>query len=276
MQLHYHVSDKNNFGDAMNPWFWEKIFPDLLNAESKDYICGIGTILNSTLPRDKPLHILGSGFGYSKDNTFKLPSNAVAHFVRGPLSAKSLKLTDKQFICDPGLLISDLHEGVKKKIHSIGFIPHESIHSASLEALFANTSIIYINPCLPYKDVFNLISSCEKLVCSAMHGAIIADSYRVPWLPVITSNEILQFKWQDWCLSMGINYNPKILPTVYPKTVYKGLVGNVRAKVKRYLFTRKMNNLLSSDDFVLSSEDIFVAKKEKLYQKFAEFRKTFT
>src|SRR5262249_35878333 len=47
----------------------------------------------------------------------------------------------------------------------------------------------------------------------ALHGAIAADTLRVPWIPVHDSrnDDTLLFKWQDWCLSVGLDHQPHFL-----------------------------------------------------------------
>lgn len=37
-----------------------------------------------------------------------------------------------------------------------------------------------------------------------MHGAIVADAYRIPWIGVDMYG-INKFKWQDWMLSLGLD-----------------------------------------------------------------------
>ena len=63
-----------------------------------------------------------------------------------------------------------------------------------------------------------------------MHGAIVADALRTPWIPVVTSPRILSFKWQDWCASIGVPYQPWILLPLpdYP-TYAKGLRSSLQA-----------------------------------------------
>jgi succinoglycan biosynthesis protein ExoV len=270
MKLHYHLSKNKNFGDEMNPWFWHTLAPEILAIDNDDYICGIGTIINDTLPKENSIHILGSGHGYEVNKNFTLPKNAIAHFVRGPLSAKALGLSEKHFITDPGLLIADLHPGSDKKNYAMGFVPHESIHSERLESFFNNHNIKYISPTLPYKQVFDLISSCEKIICSAMHGAIIADSYRVPWLPIVTSNEILQFKWLDWCQSVSLDYSPIKLTVIYPN-ISDGYFGKMKAVIKKMMFMKKIENIAQNGEFVLSLETIYKQKKTELKNKIQKF-----
>lgn len=41
-----------------------------------------------------------------------------------------------------------------------------------------------------------------------MHAAIIADTMRVNWIPVVASHEISTFKWLDWLSTSDVEYNP--------------------------------------------------------------------
>ena len=45
----------------------------------------------------------------------------------------------------------------------------------------------------------------------ALHGAIVADALRVPWIAVKLFDHIIEFKWRDWCRSLGLNYSPLLL-----------------------------------------------------------------
>src|ERR1019366_6854573 len=57
-------------------------------------------------------------------------------------------------------------------------------------------------------------ASAKLVVAEAMHGAIVADTLRIPWIAVECSPEILPFKWVDWCQSMDLPYKPfQLLPT---------------------------------------------------------------
>src|SRR5439155_10040399 len=44
----------------------------------------------------------------------------------------------------------------------------------------------------------------------SLHGAIVADALRVPWVPLrIRRNpHTSPFKWEDWCSSMELPYGP--------------------------------------------------------------------
>lgn len=76
------------------------------------------------------------------------------------------------------------------------------------EKLCADIGINYISPALDVKQVIKQISETETLITEAMHGAIVADALRVPWIPVRAYNFINRFKWSDWCASIIVKYSP--------------------------------------------------------------------
>ena len=43
-----------------------------------------------------------------------------------------------------------------------------------------------------------------------MHAAIVADSFRVPWIPVICTHR-MDFKWRDWLSPFHLDYEPYML-----------------------------------------------------------------
>jgi succinoglycan biosynthesis protein ExoV len=58
------------------------------------------------------------------------------------------------------------------------------------------------------------------VVTEAMHGAIVADTLRIPWIPVVCSPEIATFKWRDWTASLDLPYRPIAIP---PSSAFEAL-----------------------------------------------------
>ena len=56
------------------------------------------------------------------------------------------------------------------------------------------------------------IAAADKVIAESMHAAIIADAFRVPWVPVALSREVSPFKWVDWTSSVNVSYSPVCLP----------------------------------------------------------------
>jgi succinoglycan biosynthesis protein ExoV len=60
--------------------------------------------------------------------------------------------------------------------------------------------------------VLRVLSEARLVVTEAMHGAIVADTLRIPWIPVVCSPEIATFKWRDWTASLDLPYRPIKIP----------------------------------------------------------------
>jgi succinoglycan biosynthesis protein ExoV len=61
-----------------------------------------------------------------------------------------------------------------------------------------------IDPRWPVDVVLDHLLASERVICEAMHGAIIADALRIPWVAVQPIMAVNQPKWQDWADSLGI------------------------------------------------------------------------
>lgn len=215
MQLYYYKDKEGNFGDDLNPLIWGHFIPELLDETSDTLLIGIGTLLNNTLPSARKRVVFGSGHGYGAlpaiDNTWQF------YCVRGPLTARKLGLSPKLALTDPALLTTQLvHSQAPTPVHNVAFIPHHgSKAKGNWQTLCQLAGIHYIDPASSPLDVVAQIRNSELVVCEAMHGAIIADAFRVPWIPVKCYDHILDFKWHDWCESVGLTYEPQVLPGIY-------------------------------------------------------------
>ena len=72
--------------------------------------------------------------------------------------------------------------------------------------------LTYLDPRGEAKSVIKQIAQSEMIVAESMHGAILADAFRVPWVAVSTSQSINSFKWSDWAGSVGVAYEPRYIP----------------------------------------------------------------
>jgi len=273
MKLYYHKSPVNNFGDVLNPWFWNKIFGEQWQEKGpkNEIAVGIGTLINESLNSTNYYHILGSGVGYGKI----LPKNRDRwniHCVRGPLSAKTLELEPSFAITDPAILISDyIQFKSNKKRFDFSFMPHVDIDSYKYQVICERVGINYISPRWDMYKILANINQSEKLLCSAMHGAILADTLRVPWLPIITANDILSFKWNDWCQSVNLEYRAEQLIPLWPKS-NDDLIRKLKDSVKMFLATQQLVKLKKSGGFLLSKTSVLEQKKEQLTCVFDKFK----
>ena len=216
MNLHYFFDHKNNFGDALNTWLWDALLADRKMNATDIWLCGIGTILNHNLPPDKPMVIMGSGIGYGPTPIDRGRNWDVAA-VRGPLSAHCLGLDQEKAITDGAILLSLLPEYAPKAATQSRsgtlFIPHYmSVEGSAWAQACALAGIEFVDPRSDSRQIMVKIQSAELVIADAMHGAIVADVLRTPWVAASFDMRTNSFKWNDWCLSMQIRHRPHGLP----------------------------------------------------------------
>lgn len=219
MQLCYCRSSTTNFGDDINSWLWHELLADIYSTNSDPVMLGIGTIIDrpttSTFPAAKNWIVFGSGVGYGALPDF---SRANWHFiaVRGPLSAQILKLDPDLAVTDGAILVAD-HPSFaplpEDQRAGVVFMPHHSALAAGdWQRVCDEAGVEFLNPMFDSRAIVRKIRSARLVLADAMHAAIVADAMRVPWVPLVTSPEISSFKWLDWTLSMGLEYQPIRLP----------------------------------------------------------------
>ena len=167
---------------------------------------------NEIVPKEKI--IFGTGVGYGSSLPV-LDSSWHILFVRGPLSAKKLGLSSRDAITDSAMLIRNFYS--KANGNLIGFMPHVSQDvqgNFHWRKLCKKLGYLYISPQAEVATVLAQIRSCKLLLSEAMHGAIVADALRVPWIP-LASSDVLPFKWLDWCQSLELPYHPIKIPSFW-------------------------------------------------------------
>lgn len=233
MRLFYHAGYKN-FGDVMNPWFWDQILPGLAKAGGDDVVfSGIGSILNDRLPAGRVNVVFGSGAGYGEPPQQR---NWKFYAVRGPGTAKALGLSDVAF-GDPAILLPRVVPAVAGGERQTLFVPHrESGALGGWEKPCNALGIRYVDPQSDFLQVIRTISGAGLVITESLHGAIIADAYRVPWIPIVLFHSS-PFKWNDWANALGTHYSPRF---VDQKTVkaFRTLALRATWKIQRDLAKR--------------------------------------
>jgi succinoglycan biosynthesis protein ExoV len=215
-KLHYYKDPKGNFGDDLNSWMWEELAPGLMTDSAPTRFCGVGTLIDQTMPDAPGWLIFSSGVGYGpRPAKFNSPSWVIG-CVRGPLSARVLGLRPDEAIADGATLLSLLPSGQPMPLDErkgIVFVPHhKAIDDSQLEAACTLAGIEYLSPREDSRKVIERIRGAKLVIADAMHAAIVADTLRVPWIPVQTSAEINTFKWLDFTLSLDMPYEAIRLP----------------------------------------------------------------
>lgn len=202
-----------NFGDFLNSKIWPSLLDGYLNPDDNIRLIGIGSLLKSSinLLEGKKV-IFGTGSGYGAIPTRDSYKDWDFYFVRGPRTAECFELPPSKGIIDGAWLLSLIpeykdHHTLSKK--GTTFIPHwTSADSGNWNPICQQADVNYLNPLDPLDSVLRSIATSELVITESLHGAIMADLFRTPWIPVNMSSKFLAFKWVDWFDS--IKLNPKI------------------------------------------------------------------
>lgn len=211
MKLTYFQGNPPNFGDELNATMWRSLLPEgFLDQDDNVLFLGIGSIIQDIYPSAARKVVVGSGFAgaYSAlpdlhDGTWDV------RFVRGPETCKALGLSPKHAITDAAVLLRatplpDPAPGI-----GVAFIPHyESVERGAWKRVCDLAGIHFIDPTAPTKSVLAQIRGAEIVIAEAMHGAIVSDALRTPWIGVKTMHHVHRGKWYDWAASLEIDYRP--------------------------------------------------------------------
>lgn len=214
MKLYYYKTAGTNFGDDINPWFWDQIFPGLFDDDEAELLFGIGTLLNHRAPSNGRKIVCGSGFGYGRKPHLDESWEFVC--VRGKGTAKALNLPLALAIADPAILLPELAAPHHRKIHKVSFMPYvDSHHAGDWKSISERAGLHYISPTDDFRKIITDISGSGLLITEAMHGAIVADAYRTPWIAMHSHPDFLDFKWRDWAGALELDLEFTYIPPVF-------------------------------------------------------------
>lgn len=221
MDVIYYQDPAGNFGDDLNAVLWKALLPPHVLQSERVRLLGIGSIFNTeTLeragPSSVPTFVLGSGtsYGHPPRSTEGLIVNA----VRGPLTARVIG--HPEAAVTDGAILMAAAPGFLPKVRSARdtvFIPHhKTLWRGHWRRVAQAAGMTFIDPRWSVEDVLKAMANAKLVVTEAMHGAIFADTLRIPWTPVVASPRIDAFKWRDWTLSMDQPYAPSFIPASTP------------------------------------------------------------
>jgi succinoglycan biosynthesis protein ExoV len=232
MKLTYFRNTPANFGDEINAVMWQQLLPEgFLDDDEGELFLGIGSILWNHLPKVPLKHVMGSGFGgYTSPPDVHDGSWNVA-WVRGPITAERLGLDPKLAISDSAVLLRATELPAAKASGTV-FMPHfESAARGDWERVCKLAGIDYLDPRGDVLDLLARIRGAKLMVTEAMHGAIVADALRVPWIGIVPFFPQHRAKWEDWAQSLEIALRPAKLPPsnlLESYTLVTGLPGKGR------------------------------------------------
>ncbi len=267
MNLYYFRSPTGiaNFGDELNPYLWPKLLKgENLNKENQ-LLVGIGTLLNNKLPKDKEKFVFGTGAGYGNppiiDESFRF------YCVRGPLTADRLGLDRNLAVTDSALLLKTILKPTNpEKKFKYAYMPHWQSCSSTLSNICSNIGLEYIDPRDDnIEKIVSKIQQTEILLTEAMHGAIIADAYRTPWIPIKSWDNILDFKWIDWCSTIEVEYRPQPTLVVWDKS-RKAVFTSTKQYIKSKIIENQLRKVIKKSKPIISSSKIQDQLLERLLE----------
>ena len=215
MELFYFKG--RNFGDELNDWLWRELLGPDLDRRPDLTLSVIGTIISDKMPACRTWAVLGSGVGYRPPPAdFGRNERWKVLAVRGPLTAEVLGLAPALAITDGAILLAALSECSpvpESERKDVVYMPHLSARGVLAYAQACEQlGIRYLDPTVPSREAVQVLRHARLVIADAMHAAIVADTLRVPWVPVASSRQINSFKWLDWTMSMELEYEPVLLP----------------------------------------------------------------
>lgn len=267
----YH--ETRNFGDDINPLLLGKLFHPSIIESQKICLMGIGTILSdyhvAKIEHYERKIVFSSGVGIQKiEKKFDDSWDFVC--VRGPKSAEFLGLPAEKGISDGAILLADFYPPKpSEQRKGIIFIPHiDTSREAgeSFKKICKKLGLGYLTTDQPSDIIIEAVQTASLVITEAMHGAILADAMRTPWIPVSFFNHD-PFKWEDWFLSVDMPYmSHQIRPHFWnvKKADYMTAIKTPYRILKQGLAKQSLRRIIHEAPALLSSDSVIEARKQSL------------
>jgi succinoglycan biosynthesis protein ExoV len=237
LRLYVWRGASRNFGDELNDLLWPHLLPGLVDAGPFDgnhvdanpvdanpvgddwlddagsaLFLGIGSVLDARHPAERHKIVAGAGFG-GYQRPASLDGSWEIYWVRGPRTARQLGLPAAFGLGDPASLLPLALPVARHDTGAIGFMPHfESLTRGAWPKAAAAAGVMLIDPRGAPEAILGQIAGCRVLLSEAMHGVIVADSLRVPWVALTPVAPIHRAKWLDWAESLAVMIRFQALP----------------------------------------------------------------
>lgn len=261
MELFYFKGRHPNVGDDFNGNLWPLVWPGLAEERRWNYLIGIGTIIDDRLDA-LPGRKLVAGSGVRPMGRAASRETLDFAWVRGRLSAAELQLSVELALGDPGFLAPRFFPLPRApKPGRIGLIPH--YHTEVRTHLFrylGTEGIDIISPRIAPAAFFARLLACEAVFCEAMHGAIFAQAYGVPWARVRLHSHVSEgptvstFKWEDTFSVLPALTHFRHAPTFNVRSHLKEKAGKAHAsawwqarKLRTWLREQSRPELVAAD-----------------------------
>jgi len=220
-------SDAWNFGDVLALVLSERLFYDFDSSSAEFRVIG-SVISDGLMPQGGPpligkvpnwkgrsdCRVVYWGCGIRDPQDFCDENRAKVDFlaVRGPMSASSLRLGGAVPMGEPGLLLPALY---RPKVNSLSSgksicIPHYNDNRS--DEYFLQVSgcdfVLRTNLKPQVEEIYrfiDIVSSSSFVLTAALHGAVVAAAYGVPFAYWDNGHLDLPIKWEDFSRLIGIS-----------------------------------------------------------------------
>ncbi|CAN7748979.1 polysaccharide pyruvyl transferase family protein [Caballeronia sp. LjRoot31] len=245
MKMYFYRGEAPNFGDELNEWLLPKIFKNFFDQNDETLFLGIGSILFDHHPRNKRKLVFGSGFGgYTSPPT--IDDKWMIYCVRGPRTADACGLDRKYVAGDAAILINHYRPEPIGPSIAVSFMPHfQSAFRGHWQVACRRAGIHYIDPRKPVDAVLEDIQASQLVISEAMHGAIVADALRVPWIPVLPFDKAHVMKWFDWAEALDVSLTHHSIPPSSLNEAWQACTGRDSTKLRnaRGIFKFGLNGI---------------------------------
>lgn len=224
LDLFFYRGSEPNFGDELNQWMWPRLIQDCWDRDDNTLFVGIGSVLETRFPSDKLKIIFGAGYGaYGAAPT--LNDTWKVFFVRGKNTAKTLGIAEDFGIGDSAILLRSLlnqtQNNKPEKKYAVSFMPHfKSLSFGNWELAAKLAGINFIDPRQDVESIISQILASKHVLAEAMHGAIVADALRVPWIALEPIYSLNRMKWLDWASALNLSLvSEKLAPSSLPEKI---------------------------------------------------------
>ncbi|MCX7888414.1 MAG: polysaccharide pyruvyl transferase family protein [Rhodobacteraceae bacterium] len=214
MRLTYYRGSPPNFGDELNALLWPQLLPEgLLDDDPSELFLGIGSIIGDDLPAASRKVVAGSGYGGYSGLPDLRDGRWSFLWVRGPRTAQRLGLDPGAAIADGAVLLRAIRLPAPAAPAPVAFMPHvDSVARGAWDRVCRLAGIRYLDPRRPVAELLPAIASAGLVISEAMHGAIVADALRRPWVAMLPIIPLHRAKWEDWAASLGLDLSRHRLP----------------------------------------------------------------
>jgi len=205
-------NDLCNVGDILAPIITSRLFGvevvRVFKSVPQEYdgipiLAGLGSCLGYY--GEWPLRVWGTGFepGYMDRKARAYQGNRPlwrVHAVRGHVTRTILKLGGDVAIGDPAILTPRIYQPQAVLPRQVRYF----VHCDNRECPLAEEGVERISARMDPFDAIDLICASRFVFTEALHVAILAQAYGIPWAWSLDKHIRAMVKWFDWFSSLGV------------------------------------------------------------------------